>query len=40
MNISVIGVGYVGLATATVFAELGNNVLGARDAVASLFSRS
>src|SRR3989338_685404 len=29
MNISVIGVGYVGLATATVFAELGNNVMGA-----------
>lgn len=29
MNISVIGTGYVGLATATVFAELGNNVIGA-----------
>ena len=29
MKISVIGCGYVGLATATVFAELGNNVIGA-----------
>src|SRR3989338_3071571 len=29
MSISVIGCGYVGLATATVFAELGNNVIGA-----------
>ncbi len=29
MKITVIGVGYVGLATATVFAELGNNVAGA-----------
>ena len=29
MKISVIGCGYVGLATATVFAELGNNVVGA-----------
>ena len=28
MNISVIGVGYVGLGTAAVFAELGNNVIG------------
>lgn len=29
MNISVIGTGYVGLGTAAVFAELGNNVVGA-----------
>ena len=29
MKISVIGTGYVGLATATVFAELGNDVIGA-----------
>ncbi len=29
MNISVIGAGYVGLSTATVLAELGNNVIGA-----------
>ena len=29
MKISVIGCGYVGLSTATVFAELGNDVLGA-----------
>ena len=29
MKISVIGVGYVGLSTATVFAELGNDVIGA-----------
>jgi len=29
MNISVIGTGYVGLGTAAVFAELGNNVIGA-----------
>jgi UDPglucose 6-dehydrogenase len=29
MKISVIGVGYVGLATTTVFAELGNDVIGA-----------
>jgi len=29
MNISVIGTGYVGLSTATVFAELGNNILAA-----------
>ncbi len=29
MKISVIGTGYVGLATATVFAELGNEVIGA-----------
>jgi UDPglucose 6-dehydrogenase len=29
MNISVIGTGYVGLSTATVFAKLGNNVVGA-----------
>ncbi|MFH0868044.1 MAG: UDP-glucose/GDP-mannose dehydrogenase family protein [Candidatus Woesearchaeota archaeon] len=29
MKISVIGVGYVGLATATVFAELGNDIIGA-----------
>ena len=29
MKISIIGVGYVGLATATVFAELGNDVVGA-----------
>ncbi len=29
MKISIIGVGYVGLATATVFAELGNDVMGA-----------
>jgi len=29
MKISVIGTGYVGLTTATVFAELGNNVMGA-----------
>jgi len=29
MNISVIGVGYVGLCSAAVFAELGNNVVGA-----------
>ena len=29
MKISVIGTGYVGLATATVLAELGNNVIGA-----------
>ena len=28
MNISVIGTGYVGLGTAAVFAELGNNVIG------------
>jgi len=28
MNISVIGVGYVGLSTVTAFAELGNNVVG------------
>ena len=29
MKISVIGTGYVGLATATVFAELGNDVIAA-----------
>ena len=29
MRVSVIGVGYVGLATATVFADLGNDVIGA-----------
>jgi len=29
MKVSVIGTGYVGLATATVFAELGNDVIGA-----------
>ncbi|MBI2135113.1 UDP-glucose/GDP-mannose dehydrogenase family protein [Candidatus Woesearchaeota archaeon] len=29
MNISVIGTGYVGLGTAAVFSELGNNVIGA-----------
>ena len=29
MKVSVIGVGYVGLSTATVFAELGNDVIGA-----------
>jgi len=29
MNISVIGMGYVGLATAAVFADLGNDVIGA-----------